>query len=201
MLKTFLLCFIPIMVAMDPVGMVPLYLGLTERIPHEKHRKVIFEAGLTALLVAVAFMLIGNQIFLFLGVGMHDFLIAGGVLLFCFALMDLLGINRKRAGREDHTVGVVPLGTPLIAGPGVLAASMLLMQEHGFWPTALALLCNLALLVTAFAGAPTLVRVLREGGLRALSRIAALILAAFAVMMIRRGLTQAVTDAIEILPQ
>jgi len=194
--QTFLLCFIPMFVAMDPVGLVPVYLGLTEDLSPSEKRRVTIEACLTGLLVGLGFLALGRTVFRVLGIRMADFLVAGGVVLFCFALNDLLGAGR-RWRRSGDSVGAVPLGTPLLVGPGVLAAGLLVLGEHGWAATTAALIACLVGAGVVFLISGWIVRVLRPAGVRAASRIAALLLAAFAVMMVRRGVTEIVQRAVE----
>jgi len=190
-LRIFLLCFIPVLVAMDPVGILPIYVSLTEALDEGEKRRVIRQAMLTGLCVALGFMAVGRAVFAILGIEMADFLVAGGIILFCFAIVDLIGAQeRRRAAVADTTVGAVPLGTPLMVGPGVLATTLLLLGQHGPWAPALAVAVCLVIVGVVFRGASGLVRILRPAGTRAVSRIVNILLAAYAVMMVRRGLME-----------
>ncbi len=115
-------------------------------------------------------------------------MIAGGAILFCLAISDVLNPVKERR-RPDANLGAVPLGTPLIVGPAVLTTSMVIISEYGFWPTVISVLLNIALAGLIFASSGGFMRVIGEAGTKALSKIASLLLAAIAVMLIRKGLS------------
>lgn len=194
-IKSFILCFIPILVAMDPIGLLPVYMNLTEGHDDQRKRKTIAAACLTGFIIAIAFMAVGQKTFDVLGITAPDFLVAGGIVLFCFALSDLMSSHSlRREPVSTDEVGAVPLGTPLMVGPGVLAASLILLKEHGFVYVGVAVASCLLIVGIAFSFAPLIIRALRPSGARAFSRIASLFLAAFAVMMVRSGITQIIRD-------
>jgi multiple antibiotic resistance protein len=189
MIQKILLAFIPVFVAVDAIGVLPIYISLTSDIPGAERKKIILQSTLTAFGIAVGFIFLGKAIFTALGIAMGDFMIAGGAVLFCIAIIDIIRTekSRRRPGRE---LGIVPLGTPLIAGPAVLTASLIIIEEYGLLPTLIAVTLNIALAGLAFVTAGLLIRVLGEPGTKALSKITSLLLAAFAVMMIRKGIYQ-----------
>jgi multiple antibiotic resistance protein len=113
------------------------------------------------------------------------------VILFILALLDIGGFGRARQA-SDRFIGVVPLGTPLIAGPATLAAALVMVQRHGMWPTLFALAVNLGLLWLALRFAEPISRGLGSAGLRAFSKLIMLLLAALAVMLIREGVADIV---------
>ena len=188
--KSFLVAFIPLFVAMDPLGMVPIYLGLAQGTPRERRNLVVYEAVGTALLIAVGFLFLGRFIFLALGITDSDFRIAGGLILFGIAAQDILFADpRNTEGRRDF--GVVPLGMPLIAGPAMLTSILTLVDSAGVPMTLVALLVNLVLMLIALRSATPLERLLGLRAMRAFSKIIALLLAAIAVNLVRRGLQTA----------
>jgi multiple antibiotic resistance protein len=115
-IREFALTFVPLFVAMDPVGNLPIFLALTQEIEPKHRRHAVYLAALTALGVGLAFVAIGKAIFLLLGIDVADFLMAGGIILLILAVRYL--ITGKVVETEDlsasETVGVVPLGTPLL---------------------------------------------------------------------------------------
>ena len=118
-------------------------------------------------------------------------MIAGGLLLLCISLRDLLvGAVREREVEDPRSLGAVPLGVPLITGPAVLTTCILLAQTHGKPLTALAAAINVALAGVIFRGADLLATRLGRTGIRTISKIASMLLAAIAVMLIRRGVQQ-----------
>ena len=189
MLAKFLLAFIPVFVAVDAVGTLPLFIGLTRRVSRRERISIVVQSVITALGLAVGFVFLGRVIFTFLGITMSDFMIAGGTVLFVLAVSDLVGFSDRRP-TADRGVGVVPLGTPLIAGPALLTTSLIIIGDRGLWMTLLSVVVNIILAGFIFGLSDLLMRVLGELGTKALSKVTSLLLGAIAVMMIRRGVLQ-----------
>ena len=183
----FLMAFVPLFFAVDAPGVLPLYIGLTEGMDRAEHRRVLRQSLITAFVVAVAFVFFGKSIFTLMGITVEDFEVAGGAMLFILAAMDL-ATESKYTRRTPDTVGAVPIGTPLIIGPATLTMALMLTGVYGLWETLAAVVANIALAGVIFLGADGLTRILGPAGSRALSKVASLILAAIAVMMIRKGL-------------
>jgi multiple antibiotic resistance protein len=188
-IEEFLMAWIPLFVAIDPVGLVPIFLGITQGIDPDRRRKIAHQATITAGVVAVGFMFLGKFIFKALGISIADFQIGGGLILFILATRDVLGYSEKDlVTRED--VAIVPLGLPLITGPATLVAVLYLMDAVGISATLLALLVNLLLVAMGFQYGERITRWMGVAGLRAVSKIIALLLAAIAVSMVVRGWLQ-----------
>ena len=183
----FWLCFVPLFVAVDALGTLPIFISVTAGLERARVRKILWESLLTATAVALAFLGVGKGIFALLGITVADFMIAGGALLFLLSLRGLLTGEREHFSDEPEHVGAVPLGVPLIAGPAVFTTSLLLVDEYGVVPTMLALIANIAIAGAIFWASAWVTRLLGESGLRTLSKIASLILAAIAVMIVRKG--------------
>jgi multiple antibiotic resistance protein len=188
--------FIPLFVAIDPLGMVPVFLGVTGRLTPRRRRQVTLEAVGAALIISVAFMLAGQLIFDFLGIHPADFRIAGGILLLVLAVYDLL-ITGKPGVDEDQAVGIVPLATPLIAGPATLTAVLVLSTDFGYVATGVSILVNFALLLIAMLSADFLARWIGQNAMRGLSKLVMILLAAFAVYFIRTGVLEVMEMARE----
>lgn len=186
-LQNFLIAFIPLFVALDPIGLIPIYLGLAQGTPRERRNLVVNEAVVTALIIAVVFLFLGRFIFHSLQITDSDFRIAGGLILFGLAAQDILFTDQR-----DHEIkrdfGVVPLGMPLIAGPAMLTALLTLTDSSGVAMTLFSLLLNLLLVLVALRMATRLETLLGLRAMRAFSKIVALLLAAIAVNLVRRGL-------------
>lgn len=192
--KNFLLAFVPIFVAVDALGILPLYMGLVEDIALADQRRVIKQSLVTALVVAIGFVFLGKSVFHLMGISIEDFMVAGGALLFIIATLDLVS-NRKYA-RRIETMGAVPIGIPLIVGPAVLTTSLMISNVYGLVPTLLALIVNIGIAGLVLLSAGFWTRLLGQAGSQAFSKVANLILAAIAVMMIRRGFTLIVAEII-----
>jgi multiple antibiotic resistance protein len=189
MLKNILLSFIPLFVAVDAIGVLPIFVSLTEFLEQKERTKVIIQSMLTASGLAMGFVLVGKLVFKFLGIAMGDFMIAGGGILFCLAIVDIVNpVKKRRIPARD--LGAVPLGTPLIAGPAVLTTSMVIISHYGLVPTVISILANILLAGLFFRLSFVLMSFLGEAGSKALSKITSLLLAAIAVMLIRKGLGQ-----------
>jgi len=186
-MTNFLLAFVPLFVSVDAFGLLPMFIGLTEGLSTAERKKVILQSVFTAFLIALLFLLLGKAIFSLLGITVADFMIAGGVLLFVIALVDLSTFEKKRMQPSADSVGPVPLGTPLMVGPAVLTTSLMLLNVHGMLTTIAAIVVNIAIAGLVFYASALLTRVLGLAGTRALSKIASLFLAAIAVMMVRKG--------------
>jgi len=186
-LEPYLLTFIPLFVAVDAIGLLPVYLTLTEGFSPEARMRVLWHSLITATIVALVFVLIGKGIFVILGITVADFKIAGGLILLILAIIGLLQESTKWRVDLD-TIGIVPIGVPLIAGPAVLTTLIMFVDVHGFLPTLVALLLNLAIVGVLFFKADRIIALLGKGGAQAVSKVVSLLLAAIAVMMIRQGL-------------
>jgi multiple antibiotic resistance protein len=186
-MNDFVLTFVALFVAMDIVGLLPLYLGLTENLPAEARRRLPWQSTATASLVGVGFLLLGDALFRILGITVGDFQVAGGLLLLVLAVSDLLNAG-VALPQLPPNLGAVPLGVPLIVGPAVLTTLVVLVQAHGYVPTLVAFAANVLIVFLALRNAGAVTRILGEAGARAVGKVAALFLAAFGVSLIRRGL-------------
>ena len=189
MFNDILLVFIPMFFTVDPIGILPVFVTLTQGLTPTQKRDIIFQSLVTASLVAVGFIFLGKVVFHFLGITMGDFMVAGGVILFCLAMVDLTAQGRTRRGVATE-LGAVPIGTPLIVGPAVLTISLMLVTVHGLVITLIALFLNIAIVGIVFISSDALMRLLGSAGSRALSKVMMLLLAAIGVMMIRRGVLE-----------
>ena len=183
----FLQAFIPLFVALDPIGLAAIFIALGAGVPEARKRRIARQGVVTGGLVALVFLFLGQGIFAAVGITVGDFQIAGGLILFILAARDLLQPIAAAPLEVPEDFGVVPLGMPLIAGPAAIATLLLLAQTVGLAVTLAALAVNLGLLALSFSQADRLVRVIRPTGLRAISKIVSLLLAAIAISLIRRG--------------
>ncbi len=183
------LALIPIFVAVDAVGVMPMFVALTEGLTAVEKRRIIVQSMVTATALAVGFIFVGKAVFRFLGITLGDFMIAGGAVLFCIAITDVLNPVKERRNPGDE-LGAVPLGTPLIVGPAVLTTSLLIISEYGLIATLISVVANILLAGVIFYYSSLLIRILGKAGSKAVSKIVALLLAAIAVMLVRKGLEQ-----------
>jgi multiple antibiotic resistance protein len=185
-MREFLLAFVALFVAVDILGTLPLYLSLTGGMASEERDRLPWQSTLTATAVGLGFLLLGNALFKVMGVSVEDFQVAGGVLLLVLSIHDLLHPGSPLR-RPPSRLGVVPLGTPLIAGPAVLATLLILVQNYGHPVTLTAFAANMGLAFLVLRHARRIGRVLGEAGSEAVAKVACLFLAAFGVSLVRRG--------------
>ena len=180
--------FITLMVIMDPLGTVPIFLGLTASETNGRRKRLAGQAVLVSFGVIVSFALFGQTIIGYLGISLAALQGAGGLLLLLVALELLTGRADDPSPTASTNVALVPLGTPLLAGPGAIVATMVFAQRV-HTPAALVTVAvgivaiHLVLwLVMRYSG--ILMRVLREGGVTLVTRIAGLLLSAIAVQLV-----------------
>ncbi len=188
----FLLCFIPLLVAIDVLSVVPLFLTITEKLQEEQRNRLITRASLVALIIAVVFLIAGRLLFKFLGITEDDFRIGGGILLLVLSITDLLFSGKEestRSPQESEGLAIVPLGIPLIIGPTALTTILILLDSFGFTFTLLSLLLNILIVWIVFRYSKWILRIVGQGGTQAFAKVSSLFMTAIAVMMIRIGLT------------
>lgn len=192
-MNTFWLCFVPLFVAVDAFGILPMFLSLTEDLDSKRRHTVIIQSVLTASTIAVLFILGGPVLLRFLGITVPDFMLAGGFLLLAISLSDLLTGGKKQRETDESSLGAVPIGIPLITGPAVLTTCILLANTHGKAVTAAAIMINIALAGLLFRFAEPITQRLGRTGSKAISKVASMLLAAIAVMLMRRGVFEMIT--------
>lgn len=184
--------FVTTLVILDPVGNVPVFLSLTRNEPGRRGRAAL-QATLVAAAVIFVFALFGERLLDLLSISVESLQVSGGLVLVLVAL-ELLGTGGNGADRDPLVTGnpaLVPLGTPLLAGPGAIAAAMVYMrraEDGGDAATvAGALLLALVAVYVALRFAVVVARVLGDNGIELLSRIVGLVLAAIAVQLVAEG--------------
>lgn len=189
-MESFLLVFIPLFVAIDPIGTIPLFLSMTEGFSVEEKRRLALQGVLTAFLVGIIFAAAGHYIFKMIGITAVDFKIAGGLLLLIFSIREIFGQSSKKSQgtTRDAFMGVVPLGIPLIAGPATITTLLILHDEYGFLPILGGLTVNLLLTYLTYTFSDVIIRKTGGAAYKVFAKVVAIVLAAIAVMMIRKGL-------------
>lgn len=188
MIDTFLLSFIPLFVAFDVLGILPIYIKFTANLAEVKRKRQLRDSIITSFITTLVFVIIGNKILVYLGISIRDFFIAGGVVLFIIAVKDIIS-GRSEPVIEDDMFGVVPLGVPLLAGPAVLTTSIIIRNNYGFYMFLLSLVINLIICWIILKFSEIILKFLGKKFIEALSKVFALIIASIAVMFIRKGFT------------
>ncbi|NUN10555.1 MAG: MarC family protein [Ignavibacteriaceae bacterium] len=187
-LEHFILSFIPLFVAIDIIGTVPIFLGITGDLSLKDKRKLVIESVAAAFIIALLFLIAGKIILNFIGITIDDFRIAGGIILLLLSINDIMFSSDERKD-TNVKIGIVPLGIPLIIGPGALTTIMISVDSYGFIPTVVSMFLNFIIVWVVLNYSNLVIKLIGEGGTKAFAKIASLMLAAIAVMMIRVGLT------------
>jgi multiple antibiotic resistance protein len=200
MLRFLLIAFTSIFVLVDPVAAVPTFLAMTQGASRAERRHMAVRAAWTCLVVLLTFSLAGTLIFQLFGITLAAFKIAGGLILGVISF-EMLRAQRSpiketpdeaEEGSTKDDVGIIPLGVPMLAGPGAISSVMVLMSQNPDWPHAMTVLCAIGL--TAFlsfvvlSGADRVSSMLHETGIRILTRMMGLLLLAIAVQFVLNGL-------------
>lgn len=188
MAEGFLKAFVSLFVAMDAVGALPLFLGLSGDFNPAQRKNLVRKAVFAAFLIGVIFVFGGQLIFRFLGISEDDFRVAGGILLLVFSIRDLVTQEGHQGAPTPESVGIVPIAIPIIMGPAALATLLLGAKEYGETVTFLAFLANLVVVWLLFSQASFILKRVGKEAASALAKIFSLLLAAIGVMLIRQGL-------------
>ena len=186
--QLFLSVFVTLLVIMNPPGAVPIFLGLTASLTHAQRLVAARRASLVALGVIAAFAVFGQQMLTYLHISLAALQGAGGLLLLLVALQLLIGQESGVNNDAGVNVALVPLGTPILAGPGAIVATMLAVRAAngvgGFLAVAVGLVSALLIVWLFLRFAGQVHRLLRDSGTMLVTRIAGLLLSAIAVQMI-----------------
>jgi multiple antibiotic resistance protein len=186
-LSPFFISIIPIMVALDAPGTLPIYMAMTEGMEKHERERIVRQSIITALMITVGFTFLGRAVFTALAITVEDFMIAGGIVLLIIAVIEIVRAGEKKYP-VSSTFGVVPFGTPLIAGPATLTTTLVLVGNYGYIPVILSLIVNILLAWLIFSQADRIIKFIGINGSRAFAKVAALLLAAIAVKMMRSGI-------------
>jgi len=188
----FLSTFVTLWVILDPPGLLPVFIGLTRSMEVRERRQAALRASLVALAVIAVFAVFGKAILKYLAISVQALQVSGGLLLLLVSLQLLMGEHDSVDQNKPRPVNVaiVPLGTPLLAGPGAIVAMMVAVQDASgvdYLVVAAALLAAMIAVYLFLRFAPAIHRVLRDAGTILLTRIAGVLLAAIAVQMMADG--------------
>ena len=187
-LQSFALTFVPLFIVIDALGTLPFIITVSEGMSSREQRKMVHLAIATAAIVGLAFLFFGRFILNVMGISVGAFAIAGGLILL------ILSINYMTTGRmieiiKEEMVAIVPIGTPLTVGPATITTLLLLVTQFPVYMVLLSFVLNLLIAWVLFLLSNQIFRFMGQGGLKAVSRVFSLLLAAIAVSMILRGLT------------
>ena len=177
---------------MDPIGNVPLFIALLKDIPPKRQRRIIIRELLIALLIIFFFWGLGQPVLKMLSIELPTILISGGIILFLIALKMIFPLKHEEEPEgSDKEPFIVPLATPLVAGPAVLAAVMLYSgQREMLWVSCAAIIIAWAASTTILLSSSFLEKLLGKKGILACERLMGLILTLIAVQMFLEGVVR-----------
>lgn len=191
--------FVTLFVIMDPLGTIPVFLALTGGRTRKARGRAAGQAVLVSLAVICSFAVFGQQILDYLGIGIPALQGAGGLLLLLVALDLLTGRAEDPAAVQDVNVALVPLGTPLLAGPGAIVATIVFVRRSDgvadYLALALAILAVHVTLYLSLRFSGGIIRVIKDSGIVLVSRIAGLLLSAIAVQLVADSVRGFITGA------
>ncbi|MFI8851513.1 MarC family protein [Streptomyces sp. 891-h] len=186
--------FLTLFVIMDPPGITPIFLGLTSGRPVKVRRRMAWQAAAVAFGVITLFGICGKQILDYVHVSIPALMVAGGLLLLLVALDLLTGKSDEPTQTKDVNVALVPLGMPLLAGPGAIVSVILAVQRADGWGGQLsvwtAILAMHLVLWLVMRYSLLIIRVIKDGGVVLVTRLSGMLLSAIAVQQIAGGITQ-----------
>jgi multiple antibiotic resistance protein len=180
--------FVTLFVIMDPPGATPIFLGLVSDKSPATRRKLAWQAAAVSLIVITSFALFGRLVLSYLNISLESLQAAGGLLLLLVSLELLMGGRPGSENKKSNNIALVPLGTPLLAGPGAIVATMIYVQKidnfgQGVGLAVAVIAVHLAIALTLMAST-TILKVIKETGVNLVASIAGLLLAAIAIQMI-----------------
>jgi len=185
--QSLLLTFVPLFIVIDAIGNLPFVIALTEDSTKDERRRIINLATVTAAGVGLAFLFLGRFILDAMNISVGAFAISGGIILLIFAIRYMTTGHMVEVIKEEM-VAVVPIGTPLTVGPATITTLLLLAIQFPIYIVLIAFTLNIVIAWITFTLSGFFIRYMGRGGLRAVSRVFSLLLAALAVNMVIRGL-------------
>jgi multiple antibiotic resistance protein len=191
---------VTVLVIMDPIGTTPIFVALTRHQSRRERNRSALQAAGVAAAVILTFALFGEQLLEVLGIELQALQVAGGLLLLVIALELFRGDDEEAIRATGSNVALVPLGTPLLAGPGAIAATMLAMRSSDTagerLTVVLALLAALSVVYLALRFSGVVHRVLKENGIHLISRILGLLVAAIGIQLIAAAVEEWVRSGV-----
>ena len=186
-LQGFILTFVPLFIVIDAFGTLPFVISLSEGMSQPERRKMIHVAIITATVVGLVFLFFGQFILKVMRISVGDFAIAGGLILLILSIRYMTTGRMVEIVKEDM-VAMVPIGTPLTVGPATITTLLLLATRFPIYMVLVSFALNMLITWAIFLSSEPIVRFMGPGGLKAVSRVFSLLLAAIAVSMVINGL-------------
>jgi len=177
--------FLALFVIMDPVGNIPIFLPLTRSMDERQRARTVLTAAAFAVFLLVLFLVGGNLIFEYLSFGLAHVMVAGGALLILLAFRMMFG--EEDVGTEGGDIAIVPLGMPLMSGPGSIATIILFGSTYGTVSALTALALAMPAQIAVYLLSSRIMRVAGINGIRVMAKVSALVAASFGVSMVIRA--------------
>lgn len=178
---------ISLFIIVDPLGNVPIFIGLTERSEEMERKRIFRTATVTGFILLLAFAIAGREILNIFGITLPSFMIAGGILLLIIAIKILIVGGWEEKHLTPESIGVVPIACPLLVGPGAITTTILNLQEFGIPITVTSVIIVFTITWLIFRSIESIYRVLGRSGSVIIARVMALLIAAIAVQYIVNG--------------
>jgi multiple antibiotic resistance protein len=185
--NSFVLTFVPLFIVLDALGTVPFLVAISEGMSKREQRKTINISVVTAAAVGLLFLFFGQIILVAMNIDVGAFAIAGGIVLLVLSIKYMSTGHMVDAVKEEM-MAVVPLGTPLLAGPATITTLLLLYKQYSLPMILISYVLNIVICWVIFLAGNRILKFLGQGGLKAISKVFSLLLAAIAVSMVIKGL-------------
>jgi len=186
-LESFVLTFVPLVIVIDAFGSLPFFVSMSEDMTHGERSKTVHIAILTAIIVGLVFLFFGQFILNVMDISIGSFSIAGGIILLALSIRHMT-LGRMVDAVKEELIAVVPIGTPLLAGPATIATLLLLATQFPLYIILISFVLNLGIAWILFMQSNRIIHFMGRGGLKAVSKVFSLLLAAIAVNMVIQGL-------------
>lgn len=183
----FVLTFVPLFVVLDAPGNLPMVVSLNEGMSDKEKIRVIDVATVTAAIVGLAFLFFGQFLLHAMGISVGAFAVAGGIILMVLSIKYMTTGHMVDTSREEM-VAVVPIGTPLLTGPATITTLIFLNTQFPTYMVLFSFALNMLIAWVVFVAGDKIIRFMGEGGIKALSKVFSLLLAAIAVDLVIKGL-------------
>jgi multiple antibiotic resistance protein len=179
---------IALFIIVDPLGNIPIFLSLTEKMSREERRRTFRTATLVGLVLLLCFALAGHEIFRFFGITIYSFMIAGGILLLIIAVRILISGGWKESLASSESIGAVPIAVPLLVGPGAITTTILTLQSSNIIVTLASVLITFGIVWAVLRFIEPIYNFLGKTGSTVIERILAMFIASIAIGYILEGL-------------
>ncbi len=180
---------IVLFIIVDPLGDIPIFVGLTEKMTESQKRKVFNTACLVGFVLLLVFAFTGQEIFTIFGIQVYSFEIAGGILLLIIAIRILIAGSMHESAESPETIGAVPIAIPLMVGPGAITTTIFNLQAYDVFVTALSVLIVMVLAWIILRFMNNVYNFLGKTGSLVIARVMALLIAAIAIQYILDGIS------------